>query len=171
MVPLSAFWLGGHGLINFKMYNSSYMGRLHSQVYKKCSMYFRRLSLYLHYTIWLDHAAYSHLNKYGNVCVATLTLGLQPRQGLAKVQAKSEAWESHFMLRPRSVGECEGMNPHTPKWSPTLGVRVPKDSRIFRGQLYGVKTHGIEKFLIPLEIFWNLNVWNRLARPIWVLKT
>jgi len=23
---------------------------------------------------------------------------------------------------PRSVGECEGMNPHTPKGAPTLGV-------------------------------------------------
>jgi hypothetical protein len=30
--------------------------------------------------------------------VVTLTLGSQPRQGLAKVQAKSEAQESHFML-------------------------------------------------------------------------
>jgi hypothetical protein len=30
--------------------------------------------------------------------VATLTLGSQPRQGLAKVRAKSEACESHFML-------------------------------------------------------------------------
>jgi hypothetical protein len=31
------------------------------------------------------------------------------------------ARESYFML-PRSVRECEGMNPHTPKWAPTLGV-------------------------------------------------
>jgi hypothetical protein len=30
--------------------------------------------------------------------VATLALGLQPRQGLAKVRAKNKAWESHFML-------------------------------------------------------------------------
>jgi hypothetical protein len=30
--------------------------------------------------------------------VVTLTLGSQPRQGLAKVQAKSEARESHFMF-------------------------------------------------------------------------
>jgi hypothetical protein len=32
------------------------------------------------------------------VNVITLALGSQPRQGLAKVQAKSEARESHFML-------------------------------------------------------------------------
>jgi hypothetical protein len=30
--------------------------------------------------------------------VATLALGSRPRQGLAKVQAKNEARESHFML-------------------------------------------------------------------------
>jgi hypothetical protein len=30
--------------------------------------------------------------------IATLALGLQPNQGLAKVLAKSEARESHFML-------------------------------------------------------------------------
>jgi hypothetical protein len=30
--------------------------------------------------------------------VATLALGLQPRQGFAKVRAKSEARESHFMF-------------------------------------------------------------------------
>jgi hypothetical protein len=32
------------------------------------------------------------------VCVATLALGLRPKQGLAKVRAKYEARESHFML-------------------------------------------------------------------------
>jgi hypothetical protein len=31
-----------------------------------------------------------------------------------------------------SVRECEIMNLHTPKWTPTLGVRVPMDSQIFR---------------------------------------
>jgi hypothetical protein len=30
--------------------------------------------------------------------VATQTLGLQPKQGLAKVRTKNEARESHFML-------------------------------------------------------------------------
>jgi hypothetical protein len=39
--------------------------------------------------------------------VATLALGLQPRQEFAKVRTKSEAWESHFMLSGvwGSVGE------------------------------------------------------------------
>ncbi len=35
-----------------------------------------------------------HLSQF----VATLALGLSPRQGLVKVCAKSETWESHFMF-------------------------------------------------------------------------
>ncbi len=38
------------------------------------------------------------INKLGVSGVATLTLGLWPSQGLAKVRAKSEARKSHFML-------------------------------------------------------------------------
>jgi len=33
---------------------------------------------------------------------------------------------------PKSVGECEGMNSHTPKWAPILGVKVPMESCIFK---------------------------------------
>jgi hypothetical protein len=40
---------------------------------------------------------YVHIFWFG-LGVATLPLGLQPKQGLAKVWAKSETWESHFML-------------------------------------------------------------------------
>ncbi len=32
---------------------------------------------------------------------------------------------------PRSVGKCEKINLHTPKWAPTLGIGVPMDSQIF----------------------------------------
>ncbi len=38
------------------------------------------------------------IKHLGMICVATLALGSRPRQGLARVQAKNEAWESHFML-------------------------------------------------------------------------
>jgi hypothetical protein len=55
---------------------------------------------------------------------------------------------------PRSVGECEGMNPHTPKWAPILGVGVPNLQRV----IARVKTHWIEKLLISLKISWNLDV-------------
>jgi len=29
---------------------------------------------------------------------------------------------------PGSARECEGINPHTPKGTPTLGIEVPMDS-------------------------------------------
>ncbi len=35
---------------------------------------------------------------------------------------------------PGSVGKCEGVNPHTPKVTPTLGDGVPVDSQNFREQ-------------------------------------
>jgi len=33
---------------------------------------------------------------------------------------------------PKSARKCEGINLHTPKGTPTLGVGVPMDSRMFR---------------------------------------
>jgi hypothetical protein len=50
--------------------------------------------------------------QFESVGVVTLALGSRQRQGLARVRAKREAQESHA---PRSVGVCEGMNPHIPK--------------------------------------------------------
>jgi hypothetical protein len=38
-----------------------------------------------------------------------------------------------------SAKECEGMNLHTTKWTPILGVGVPMDSQIFKGRLQGPK--------------------------------
>ncbi len=65
--------------------------------------------------------------------VATLALGSRPRQGLTKAQAKSEAWESHLMLPGGwKYGKVGELNFHTPKWTPTLGVKVPMDSQIFK---------------------------------------
>jgi hypothetical protein len=34
-----------------------------------------------------------------------------------------------------SLEECEGMNTHTSKCAPILGIGVPMDSQIFREQL------------------------------------
>ncbi len=48
---------------------------------------------------------------------------------------------------PWSVGECERMNPHTPKWAPTLGVGLRMDSRIFRELLQGSKPIGLKSSL------------------------
>jgi len=47
----------------------------------------------------------------------------------------------------KSARECERMNPHTPKWAPTLGVGVPMDSQIFRERFQGSKPIGLKIFL------------------------
>jgi hypothetical protein len=46
-----------------------------------------------------------------SLSVATLALGSQPKEGLAKMRAKSEALQITFHVF-ENVGECEGMNPH-----------------------------------------------------------
>jgi hypothetical protein len=56
------------------------------------------------------------------IYVTTITLGLRLRQRHGKLQVESVTKESrlHFW-------ECEGMNRHTPKWIPVLGVRIPME--------------------------------------------
>jgi hypothetical protein len=53
----------------------------------------------------------------------TLNLGSQPKQRHGKVWAKSVTQESHLHSR-----ECEGMNSHIPKWTPTLGTKILMES-------------------------------------------
>ncbi len=48
---------------------------------------------------------------------------------------------------PGSVGKCEGVNPHTPKATPTLGDGVPVDSRNFRDRFQGSKLNGLWRSL------------------------
>jgi hypothetical protein len=64
--------------------------------------------------------------NYALTNVATLALGLQPRQkGLQGCGPRgSLGVTSHT---PRSVGKCEGVNLHTPKAIPTLGDEVLVD--------------------------------------------
>ncbi len=76
----------------------------------------------------------------GNICVATLALGSQPKQRLTRAQAK------------RSVRECEDEDSHSQvsshfgSWS--LGGLLNLQRAISK-----VKTHRIEKFLISLESY------------------
>jgi len=46
------------------------------------------------------HIEHKHVTIISSMIeiITTLALGSQPRQGLAKVRAKSEVQESHFML-------------------------------------------------------------------------
>jgi hypothetical protein len=84
--------------------------------------------------------------------------GSRPRQRLvtkARVcKGASQQWSLRVTFHvPGSVGKCEGMNPHTPKWVPTLGIGIPTKSQIFKRQLQGSK-------LIELKI--SLYHWKYL---------
>jgi hypothetical protein len=72
---------------------------------------------------------------------------------------------------PGSVRKCEGVNPHTPKWIPKLGVGVPKGLpkglSNLQSAIAGVKTPRLEEFFISLERSWSVNVQNDLACAIW----
>jgi hypothetical protein len=111
-----------------------------------------------------------YLNQGEITNVATLALGSWPwpKQQLAKVWAKNEASESHFMLLG-NVGECERMNLHT-QVSSTLGVRVPIDSKSSKGNGRGQNllnrwvSYTIGKLLRLRCLKW-------FAWPIWGLKT
>ncbi len=63
--------------------------------------------------------------------------------------SQEEAGESHHKLSGvlESVKEYEGMNPHTPKATPTLGDGVPMDFRNFRERLQGSKLNGLWRAL------------------------
>jgi len=47
---------------------------------------------------------------------------------------------------PRSAREGEGIGPHTPKGTYTLGIKVPMDSQMFKEQLQGSKPNGLKSF-------------------------
>jgi hypothetical protein len=48
---------------------------------------------------------------------------------------------------PGSVRECEGINPHTPKGAPTLGIGVSVDFRFFKERLKGSKPNELKNSL------------------------
>jgi hypothetical protein len=90
--------------------------------------------------------------------VVTLALGLWPRQGLARLQAKREAQESHLMLMAvqKSVRE----------WTITLLSELPFSEDDCRGQnrLDWRILYIIEKLLKRKFVKWahmtHLDIWN-----------
>ncbi len=63
-----------------------------------------------------------------------LSLGLATKARACKNEGQEGSMGVTFHA-PKNAKECEGMNPHTPKGTPTLGVGVPVDSQILRERL------------------------------------
>jgi len=74
----------------------------------------------------------------------SIRLATKARACKGESQKGSPGITSHA---PRSVGECEGMNPHTPKWTPILGVKVLMDFQIFKTRFQGSKPIGLRSYL------------------------
>jgi len=73
-------------------------------------------------------------------------------------EGPSQEWSLRITFHVlESVGKCERMNFHTPKWTPTLGTQVPMDSQIFKEQLQGIKPIGLKKIML-LKISCNIDV-------------
>jgi hypothetical protein len=88
----------------------------------------------------------SKSNYYKFCC--NLNLGLVIKAKACK--GAGQKWSPGVTLHaPEGVGECEGLNSHTPRWVPTLRIGIPMESQIFRG-LTRIKSHWIEK--IPYTI-------------------
>jgi len=103
------------------------------------------------------------------VDVATLALGLRPKQGLEKVWAKCEAG-SHISYS----WECKrvwGNEPSHSQMNSQFGSSSPSGFPNLQRVIAGVKTHWIEDLFISLERSWNLDVYNGLAWPIWTRNT
>ncbi len=104
-----------------------------------------------------------------NSSVATLALGSRPRQGGCKVAGQEGIPRATFHA-PESAKECEGMNPHTLKWTPRWELEsqwTPKSSeRNCRGQnpLAWKFIYIIGKPLKPRCLKWahiaHLDIWN-----------
>jgi len=60
-----------------------------------------------------------------------LSLGLVTKAKACKGVGREGSSKVTFHA-PRSVGKCEEMNQHTPKWAFTLGIGVPMDFQIFK---------------------------------------
>jgi len=73
----------------------------------------------------------------------------ESRQRHCKSAGQEEARESHHILPgvQESARECEGMNTHTPKATPTWEDGVLVDSRNFRERLQGSNLNGLWRSL------------------------
>jgi hypothetical protein len=80
--------------------------------------------------------------QLSNIVVTTLTLGSQPRQGLARLWAKKETKNSHLML--------PWMQKSVKEWTLTPPSELPfweLESQIFREKLQGSKLIGLRHSL------------------------
>ncbi len=101
--------------------------------------------------IFIFGLAFESFKKCGGAChnpnfgFVTKTKGLQ---GCELKESPEVA--SHT---PKSGKKCEGVNPHTPKATLTLGDGLPMDSRNFKERFQGSKLNGLWRSLYHWKAF------------------
>ncbi len=113
-------------------------------IYYRSCLYFLAHRLYLYFLFFCHWIIKTKLRPLCFQCVDSLdvtilALGSRPMQGLAKVQAKSEAWESHFML----LGVWESVQEWTtglPNEFPLWELDFPSTSKFLKGDCKGEKS-------------------------------
>jgi len=114
---------------------------------------------------WVTTPYHNQVIKY----VTTLALGSWPKQRFTKVRAKTGPG-SHITCSRKckrvwgNEPSHSQVNSHFGNWSHGGLLNVQRTVSC-------VKTHWIENFFISLKSSWNVNVWNGLAWPIWILET
>jgi hypothetical protein len=92
-----------------------------------------------------------HVNLHLIIILRWILVYRHALRHVTKIRAckgASQKWNPRVTFHVlRSLGKCEGMNPHTPKWAPTLGVVVSMDFRIFKGRLQGSELIGLKSSL------------------------
>ncbi len=86
------------------------------------------------------------LLRMGDVQCCNLSLGLATKARVCKSAGQEGSMGVTFHV-PGSAKECEGMNFHILKGTPTLGVGVPVDFQIFRERFQGSKFIGLRHSL------------------------
>jgi hypothetical protein len=90
---------------------------------------------------WKERETTSNVKNMGQCRNPSLRFATTTRACKVVGQEGSSGVTSHA---PGSAKECEGMNPHTLKWTSILGVRVSMESQIFNGWLQGSKPIGLK---------------------------
>jgi hypothetical protein len=119
------------------------------------------------FKLCLQHFIYRFVLKENNLkYFDPIYFCRNPNFGLTTKVRGLQGWgprgrpESHitWSWEGKECKKCEGMNPHTPKWTPIVGVEVPNGLLNLHSAIARVKTHWFGEFFILLESYWNLNV-------------
>jgi hypothetical protein len=70
------------------------------------------------------------------------SLGLTTKAKACK--GEGQKWSPRITFHaPKNVRECEGMNPHTPKWACILGIGISMQSQIYKKGFQELKLIGL----------------------------